>query len=252
MGRLENIASGRRLLAHCAMRLDILLFLGYDLDEELLWHSTVSRTRQFYPATLFEHLFDRVFQLCVVQGLVAGDTQAIDSAPVKANVSLDSLYEKQAVAPPVLTVAGQPAPTPTLSATLLSAPAHQLRREAARKAKHSPQPGALGEKRPNAHMVSNKTHYSPSDPEARISIKPGKARVLNYLCSLAVDPAKGVISHIQADSADSRDSLHLPGLIEHLQARLLSNEVPLREVVADTNYSNDFNYAFLEQHGITA
>jgi transposase len=253
VGRLENIASDRRLLDHCAMRLDILLFLGYELDEELPWHSTVSRTRQLYPATLFEHLFDRVFHLCVAQGLVAGDTQAIDSAPVKANASLDSLCEKQAVAPPVLTVAGQPAQTPTLPAgALLSAPAHQLRREAARKAKHGPEPGALGGKRPNARLVSNKTHYSPSDPEARISIKPGKARALNYLCSLAVDPAKGVISHIQADFADSRDSLHLPGLIERLQSRLLTNEVPLREVVADTNYSNGFNYAFLEQRGIMA
>lgn len=41
--------------------------------------------------------------------------------------------------------------------------------------------------------------YSPSDPEARISVKPGKARALNYLCSLAVVKATGVISHIQAD-----------------------------------------------------
>ncbi|RZK26568.1 MAG: hypothetical protein EOO63_14535 [Hymenobacter sp.] len=129
----------------------------------------MSRTRQLYPATLFEHLFDRVFHLCVTQGLVAGDTQAIDSAPVKANASLDSLCEKQAVAPSVLTVADQPAPTPTLPAALLSAPAHQLRREAARKAKHGPEPGALGENRPNARLVSNKMHYSPSDPEARMA-----------------------------------------------------------------------------------
>jgi hypothetical protein len=117
------------------------------LDEQLPWHSTVSRTRQLFPSTLFEHLFDRVFHLCVAQGLVAGDTQTIDSAPVKANASLDSLCEKKAVAPPVLTVADQPAQTPTLhAAALLSAPAHQLRREAARKAKHGPEPGALGEK----------------------------------------------------------------------------------------------------------
>jgi hypothetical protein len=165
---------------------------------------------------------------------------------------VDSLCEKQAVAPPVLTVAGQPAQLPALPvAALLSAPAHQLRREAARKAKHGPELGALGGKRPNARLVSNKTHYSPSDPEAHISIKPGKARALNYLCSLAVDPAKGVISHIQADLANSRDNLHLPSLIERLQTRLLTNDVPLREVVTDTNYSKGFNYAFLEDHGIT-
>ena len=80
---------------------------------------------------------------------MAGDTQAVDSAPVKANASFDSLCDKQAVAPPVLTVAGQPAPTPTLpAAALLSAPAHQLRREAARKAKHGLEPGPWVENAP--------------------------------------------------------------------------------------------------------
>ncbi|OUJ70359.1 hypothetical protein BXP70_24270 [Hymenobacter crusticola] len=72
VGYLENITNDRRLLEHCAMRLDLLYFLGYELDEALPWHSTVSRTRQLYPATVFEQLFDRVFGLCVQQGLVAG------------------------------------------------------------------------------------------------------------------------------------------------------------------------------------
>jgi len=94
VGYLENITSDRRLLDHCAMRLDLLYFLGYELDEDLPWHSTLSRTRQLYPTALFEQLFDQVFRLCVGQGLVKGDTQALDSAPVKANASLDSLCKK--------------------------------------------------------------------------------------------------------------------------------------------------------------
>ena len=48
IGYLENITSDRRLLEHCAMCLDLLYFLGYELDEALPWHSTVSRTRQLY------------------------------------------------------------------------------------------------------------------------------------------------------------------------------------------------------------
>ncbi|WP_190242763.1 transposase [Hymenobacter lapidiphilus] len=35
VGRLENLVSDRRLVEHCALRLDILCFLGYELDEEL-------------------------------------------------------------------------------------------------------------------------------------------------------------------------------------------------------------------------
>ncbi|RZK30009.1 MAG: transposase, partial [Hymenobacter sp.] len=89
VGRLENIVSDRRLVEHCALRLDILYFLGYDLDEDLPWHSTISRTRQLYPTSVFEYLFEQVFAQCVAAGLVVGQTQAIDSAPVKANASLE-------------------------------------------------------------------------------------------------------------------------------------------------------------------
>ena len=100
-------------------------------------------------------------------------------------------------------------------------------------------------------MLNNKTHDSPTDPAARISVKPGKARALNYLCSVAVNTAVGIISHIQADFADRRDSTHLPDFVRHLQTRLTANELTLRDFVADTGYSNGFNYAFLEQRGIT-
>ena len=58
VGRLENLVSDRRLVEHCALRLDILYFLGYEVDEDLPWHSTISRTRQLYPAAVFEYLFD--------------------------------------------------------------------------------------------------------------------------------------------------------------------------------------------------
>ncbi|WP_324680460.1 IS1182 family transposase [Hymenobacter sp. GOD-10R] len=249
VSRLENISSDRRLVEQCALRLDILYFLGYEVDEALPWHSTISRTRQLYPAAVFEHLFDHVFRQCVAAGLVAGDTQVVDSAPVKAAASLDSLREKPLTGPPPMAVAGKlvtPAPAPATHAT----PAHQLRREATRRAKQQAAPGGLGARHPKAQLLSNKTHYSPTDPEARISVKPGKARALNYACSVAVDTATGIISHIQADLADSRDSSRLPSFVKPLHARLVANDLTLRDLVADTGYSNGFNYAFLEQWGI--
>ncbi len=81
-------------VTHSGMRLDILYFLGYDIDEELPWHSTISRTRQLFPESVFEEVFTRVLALCVDKGMVSGHTQAIDSAPVKANASMDSLELK--------------------------------------------------------------------------------------------------------------------------------------------------------------
>ena len=94
VGYLENIISDRKLIDHCSMRLDILFFLGFDIDEELPWHSTLSRTRQLFPEGLFEKVFERVLQMCIEKGMVSGHTQAMDSAPVKANASMDSLELK--------------------------------------------------------------------------------------------------------------------------------------------------------------
>lgn len=70
------------------VRMNILYFLGYDIDEELPWHSIISRTRQLYPVILFETLFNKVFTLCVNAGMLSSHTQAVDSAPIKANASI--------------------------------------------------------------------------------------------------------------------------------------------------------------------
>ena len=94
VGYLENITTDRGVMDHCAMRLDILYFLDHDIDEPLPWHSTISRTRQLFPEDIFEKVFTEVLKLCIEAGLVSGHTQAIDSAPVKANASMDSLEIK--------------------------------------------------------------------------------------------------------------------------------------------------------------
>jgi len=85
VGYLENIISDRKLITHCSMRLDIMYFLGYDIDDEFPWHSTMSRTRQLFPESIFEAVFTRVLHLCIEKGMGSGHTQTIDSAPVKAS-----------------------------------------------------------------------------------------------------------------------------------------------------------------------
>ncbi|MDP3352111.1 MAG: transposase [Flavobacteriaceae bacterium] len=94
VGYLENIISDMDLIVHSSMRLDILYFLGYDIDDALPWHSTISRTRQLYPETVFEQVFTEILAMCVEKGMESGHTQAIDSVPVKANASMDSLELK--------------------------------------------------------------------------------------------------------------------------------------------------------------
>ncbi|MBR8841165.1 MAG: IS1182 family transposase [Stigonema ocellatum SAG 48.90 = DSM 106950] len=259
IGHLENITSDRKLIEHCSMRMDMLYFLGYNLDEPLPWHSTLSRTRQLYPEVLFELLFDKVFSLCVANSMVAGRRVAIDSAPVKANASMERLLEKQPNLPGprlVQSAEVQPktsivTPSPRQAAPVITAADHQLRQLKKRQQNLKHAPTTLGAGNEKAKLLSNKTHYSPADPDARISIKPGKARKLNYHCSLAVDTAEGIISHVQADFADGRDSQNLPDITLKLQQRLANNELCLEEILADSGYSNGANYALLEQWNIT-
>lgn len=94
VGYLENLNSDRKIMQHAAMRLDILFFIGYDIDEELPWHSTLSRTRQLYGEEVFLALFQKVLGLCVNKGMVSGKRQAVDSAFIKANASMDSITQK--------------------------------------------------------------------------------------------------------------------------------------------------------------
>ncbi len=47
-------------------------------------------------------------------------------------------------------------------------------------------PGSLDER---SKFVSNHTHYSSTDPDARVAVKWGKPRQLNYLGQLSVDTA---------------------------------------------------------------
>src|SRR5215217_8026382 len=91
----EYLGSDRRIITTVSVRLDMLYFLGYDIDEEVPWHSTVSRTRQLYGEDLFKQLFTGILKQCIDKGMVAGKRQVMDSAPVKANASMDSLKQKE-------------------------------------------------------------------------------------------------------------------------------------------------------------
>ncbi|MCM4170530.1 hypothetical protein DHD32_03480 [Arenibacter sp. TNZ] len=68
---------------------------------------------------------------------------------------------------------------------------------------------------------------------------------------MEVDTAEGVISHIQAEFADDRDSQYLTDISLRVQNRLRKNELIMTDLLADAGYSNGANYDFLEQRKVT-
>jgi len=266
VGYLENIVSDRKIIEHSRMRLDILYFLGYDIDESLPWHSTLSRTRQLFEESLFEEVFTNILKMCIAKGMVSGHTQAIDSAPIKANASMDSLelkvpeQELEEYIQQIRHISNMDKPKPSRKSKVnkaseeqkkVTASKSELKNIAGRNKKwqqdqnHRPGAGAK-----NSKYTSNKTHYSPTDPDARISVKPGKARKLNYLSQLSVDTAHHVITDIWAYHADKKDNQCLQDITLRLKHRLDIQGLLWLNLLADTGYSAGENYEFLEQLGL--
>jgi transposase len=261
VGYLENIISDRKLIEHSSMRLDILYFIDYDVEEDLPWHSTISRTRQLFPGEVFEGVFTKVLEMCVSKGMVSGHTQVIDSAPVKANASMDSLelkvpeenideylrkvrYMSSGDRKPKINKASKEERTITANTQQLKG----IRSRNKKWSKDQDQRQGAGNK--HSKYTSNKTHYSPTDPDARISVKPGKARKLNYLSQLSVDTAHHVITDIAADYADKKDNQCLQSITVRLKNRLKEQGLLWHNLLADTGYSSGENYAFLEKEGL--
>ena len=262
IGYLENLNSDRKIISHSKLRLDILFFLGYDLDEELPWHSTISRTRALYGEEVFKALFKQVLGLCVGKGMLSGRRQAIDSAFVKANASMDSLVEKQVIEDGEhyldelrhddygneveqhdnVIKDDRDSDTITKSRSKSTEEHHNWKAE---QYKHMPKGKAVikkegkeDEEQARPKFVSNHTHYSTTDRDARVSVKPGKPRQLNYSMQTAVDMNSHVITGVEAHFADRRDSECLAQVLQNTIANLKEQGLQLEEIAADAGYSS--------------
>jgi len=229
-GYLENICSDRKIIEQCSLRLDILYFLGYDIDEPLPWHSTLSRTRKLLGEEAFLSFFRGILRMCVEKGLVDGRTQAVDSAFIKANASMSSLVEKELAEKSKnyfdAVTAGESAPDESVSE------------------------GSGNGKKPPSNY--NERYASRTDPDARASQKNGKPLAMNHRGIISVDAKSHVICGATVDYADKRDSDTIENIAGQTIANLGENGLSVEEVLADTNYSSGEAYRYLEGKGIAA
>jgi transposase len=93
----EDIRSERLLMRVVADRLSVRWYLGYDLDEPLPDHSSLSRIRTRYGLDMFRRFFDAILEQGQQAKLIWGKELYIDATRVDANASLDSLATRFAV-----------------------------------------------------------------------------------------------------------------------------------------------------------
>lgn len=237
IGYLENLGSDRRIISTVQLRLDMLYFIGYDIDEALPWHSTLSRTRQLYGEEVFRELFRKVLGLCVEAGMVEGKRQALDSVAVQANASMDSLQNRQLKEDTDTYFNDlKEGDDDTASGTAVKSASEKLSKEP--------------EKHENK-TISNTKRFSTTDGESRVSVKPGKVRRLNYLAQVSVDTSSHVITHIESAYADKKDSQCLPSMLINTISNLGMYGLKIEEVMADGNYSSVESLQALQREGIT-
>ena len=94
---LEGIRSERLLMRHAADRLSVRWYIGYNLDEPLPDHSSLTRIRERYGVEVFRRFFDAIVEQCRQAQLVWGRELYVDSTQVNADADLDSLTPRFAV-----------------------------------------------------------------------------------------------------------------------------------------------------------
>jgi transposase len=198
-GALEGIGSMRELLRIAALRLDVRLFLGYGLGEQLPAHQTVSetQTQRFADGDVFERLFLHTVAVCKQQGLIEGSHLSVDGFHAEANAALRSL--RASLEP----IAGEAKDEHADDAPAADPPQLHLA---------EPRSGPTPKRK-----ASNATAVSTTDPDARLKGKPGQRPHLVYRGHVAVDPKARCVAACLGERAEGHEGDALAPILDRVR-----------------------------------
>jgi transposase len=90
----EGIRSERQLMETVNLNLAHRWFIGYDLDEPIPDHSSLSKIRERYGLEAFQQFFEHIVELCFEAGLVWGEEVYFDSTKVLANANIKGMIDR--------------------------------------------------------------------------------------------------------------------------------------------------------------
>jgi transposase len=219
LGYFEGIDSERGIAWRVADSFSLREFLGFSLTESTPDHSTISRTRRLMPVETHKAVFRWFVKVLGEEGLIEGQTIAIDATTLEANAAMRSIRRRddgrgyEEYLKDLAKAEGIEEPT---------------REQAAR----------LDRKRKK--KASNKDWMSPTDADARIAkMKDGRTH-LAHKAEHAVDLSSGAVVAITLQGADLGDTTTLGVTLQEAQANAaLINERGVEEVVADKGYHSN-------------
>jgi transposase len=258
----EGLRSERELVRVAADRLSVRWYLGYDLDEPLPDHSSLTKIRQRYGLASFRRFFEQIVERCREAGLVWGQELYFDATQVDANASLDSIAPRFAVEAHLgelfaaaATDESDPAEADDEPVTR-PVPTAGTDREALARANADRHDWLAREGRPDRTIVRegyrrrSDFEASTSDPDAALMARKGGGLHFGYHDHYAVDGGKQrIILEVLVTPADVMENQPLLDLLWRARSRW---HLRPRQVTGDTTYGTVENIVAAEGQGIRA
>jgi len=221
-GFFQGIVHDRKLMREAQVNIAIRWFAGYELDEALPDHSTLSRIRARWGADTFQAIFRKTVQGCIDAGLVSGETVHVDATLIRADVSWESIVTRHA---------------------------EDVFREnrdddddvSADPPKRRGRPRTRGKKPKKVSLT---------DPEATMATSSrGHYLEPTYKQHTTVDDRAGVVIDVDLTTGEINEGTKL---IETIERVACMTGKPIKRITADKGYAHAVNYGELEQRGIDA
>ena len=216
IGYFEGLDSERGIAWRVADSLSLRSFLGFGLNEETPDHSTISRTRRLYWLETHKAVFKWVVRILTGEGLIEGQTIAIDATTLEANAAMKSIVRRDN---------GQSYDEYLKGLAQAAGIENPTREELAR----------LDRKRKK--KGSNDEWKSPADPDARIAkMKDGRTH-LAHKAEHAVDLSSGALLAIMLEPANEGDTTTVHKTLAEAQSAAREiHPLGVEELVADKGY----------------
>lgn len=209
IGYLYGITSERRLCREVQVNLAYRWFCGLSLEDKVPDHSTFSKNRhgRFAGNGLFRQLFYDVVRQAKEHGLVKGKHLTVDATMVQADASLESLEE--IVIP-------------------FSAEEYLQRLEKENAVSEE------NEEQQKPKKLSNDTHCSRTDPDAKLFSKQFEKTQLAYSDNILMDNTKGIILDVEV----TEPNLHQEGQVagEMIERSRFTHGIEPETLGADAAY----------------
>jgi transposase len=225
VGYFEGIDGERGIAWRLADSISLRTFLGLELTDSTVDHSTISRTRRLIDVETHEAIFDQVQLIIAKEGLLRGKTVGVDGTTLEANAAMRSIVRRD-------------------SGETYSAYVKRLAQEAG--IEDPTQNDVAGFDRKRKKKTSNKDWEHPHDPDAKVAkMKDGRIHMAHKV-EHAVDMETGAIVAVTVQSADQGDTSSVSETLEEVKGSL---EELIDDPEAAENVSNDLLLEFVADKG---